>query len=124
MVGARRSEAVQIRLRTDGSAPLRYRIEGPVGGERLSSITPVGPDVSVSKVRPIVDEPRTHIVRAEFILRGKLISPLHEVPLTPDPLQPLVDAVADLWAELGDLAEIRLDIQRAPSGCSGRCACS
>ncbi|MFD4973114.1 ATP/GTP-binding protein [Streptomyces sp. NPDC058424] len=109
-----RAKAVQIRLRADGSTPLRYRIEGPAGSERLLSITPFGPDVTVSRARPVVDEPRTHTVRAEFILRGKLTSPLREVPLTPDPLQPLVDAVADLRAELGDLAEIRLDIQRAP----------
>jgi hypothetical protein len=110
----RRAKAVQIRLRADGSTPLRYRIEGPAGGERLLSITPFGPDVTVNRARPIVDESRTHTVRAEFILRGKLTSPLREVPLSPDPLQPLVDAVADLRAELGDLAEIRLDIQRAP----------
>ncbi|MER6030677.1 ATP/GTP-binding protein [Streptomyces sp. NPDC001851] len=110
----RRAKTVQIRLRADGSAPLRYRIEGPAGGERLLSITPFGPDVTVNRGRPIADAPRTHAVRAEFILRGKLISPLREVPLIPDPLQPLVDAVADLRAELGDLAEIRLDIQRAP----------
>ena len=110
----RRAKAVQIRLRADGSTPLRYRIEGPAGGERLLSITPFGPDITVNRARPIVDEPRTHTVRAEFILRGKLIAPLREVPLNPDPLQPLVDAVADLRAELGDLAEIRLDIQRAP----------
>ncbi|WP_329600206.1 ATP/GTP-binding protein [Streptomyces pseudovenezuelae] len=110
----RRAKAVQIRLRADGSAPLRYRIEGPAGGERLLSITPFGPDVNVNRARPIVDEPRTHTVRAEFILRGKLTSPLREVPLTPDPLQPLVDAVSDLRTELGDLAEIRLDVQRAP----------
>ncbi|MEV5078872.1 ATP/GTP-binding protein [Streptomyces sp. NPDC056159] len=110
----RRAKAVQIRLRADGSTPLRYRIEGPAGSERLLSITPFGPDVTVSRARPIADEPRTHTVRAEFILRGKLTSPLREVPLTPDPLQPLIDAVADLRAELGDLAEIRLDIQRAP----------
>lgn len=110
----RRTKAVQIRLRADGSAPLRYRIEGPAGGERLLAITPFGPDVTVQRAGPIVDTPRAHTVRAEFILRGKLISPLREVPLTPDPLQPLVDAVSDLRAELGDLAEIRLDIQRAP----------
>ncbi|MEU0413863.1 ATP/GTP-binding protein [Streptomyces griseorubiginosus] len=110
----RSAKAVQIRLRADGSAPLRYRIEGPAGGERLLSITPFGPDVTVNRARPIVDEPRTHTVRAEFILRGKLTSPLREVPLTPDPLQPLIDAVSDLRAELGDLAEVRLDIQRAP----------
>ncbi|MFE9024359.1 ATP/GTP-binding protein [Streptomyces sp. NPDC007808] len=110
----RRAKAVQIRLRADGSAPVRYRIEGPAGGERLLSITPFGPDVTINRARPIVDKPRTHTVRAEFILRGKPTAPLREVPLTPDPLQPLVDAVADLRAELGDLAEIRLDIQRAP----------
>lgn len=110
----RRAKTVQIRLRADGSHPLRYRIEGPAGGERLLSITPFGPDVTVNKARPIVDEPRQHTVRAEFILRGKPTAPLREVPLNPDPLQPLVDAVSDLRAELGDLAEIRLDIQRAP----------
>ncbi|MEU6546432.1 ATP/GTP-binding protein [Streptomyces sp. NPDC046859] len=110
----RRAKAVQIRLRSDGSSPLRYRIEGPAGGQRLLSITPFGPDVTVNRARPIADKPRTHTVRAEFVLRGKPTAPLREVPLIPDPLQPLVDAVADLRAELGDLAEIRLDIHRAP----------
>ncbi|MFJ8158472.1 ATP/GTP-binding protein [Streptomyces sp. NPDC094468] len=110
----RRSKAVQIRLRADGSSPLRYRIEGPAGGQRLLSITPFGPDVTVRRARPISDRKRKHTVRAEFILRGKPTAPLREVPLDPDPLQPLVDAVSDLRAELGDLAEIRLGIQRAP----------
>ncbi|ALV30734.1 hypothetical protein [Streptomyces sp. CdTB01] len=110
----RRAKAVQIRLRADGSSPLRYRIEGPAGGQRLLSITPFGPDVTVHRARQITDKPRTHTVRAEFILRGKPTTLLREVPLAPDPLQPLVDAVSDLRAEPGDLAEIRLDIQRAP----------
>ncbi|MEV0186788.1 ATP/GTP-binding protein [Streptomyces sp. NPDC050625] len=110
----RRTKTVQIRLRADGTAPLRYRIEGPAGGERLLSITPFGPDVTVNRARPITDKPREHTVRAEFILRGKPSAPLREVPLVPDPLQPLIDAVCDLQAELGDLAEVRLDLQRAP----------
>ncbi|MFD7444058.1 ATP/GTP-binding protein [Streptomyces sp. NPDC059909] len=110
----RRTKAVRIRLRADGSSPLRYRIEGPAGGERLLSITPFGPAVTVTKARPTLDKAREHTVRAEFILRGKPIAPLREVPLDPDPLQPLVDAVLDLRADLGDLAEVRLDIQRAP----------
>ncbi|MEU6578197.1 ATP/GTP-binding protein [Streptomyces sp. NPDC046805] len=110
----RRSKTVQIRLRADGSSPLRYRIEGPAGGERLLSITPFGPALTVNRARPLIDKARDHVVRAEFILRGKPTAPLREVPLNPDPLQPLIDAVSDLRAELGDLAEIRLDIQRAP----------
>ncbi|MFG2691608.1 ATP/GTP-binding protein [Streptomyces sp. NPDC048405] len=110
----RRTKAVQIRLRADGSSPLRYRIEGPAGGERLLSITPFGPAVAVKRGRPVVDKPRKHVVRAEFILRGKPTALLRDVPLDPDPLQPLVDAVCDLQAGLGDLAELRLDIQRAP----------
>lgn len=110
----RRTKAVQIKLRADGSSPLRYRIEGPAGGERLLSITPFGPNVAVTRARPIADKPREHTVRAEFILRGKPTAPLREVPLDPDPLQPLVDAVCDLRADLGDLAEVRVDIQRAP----------
>ncbi|WP_217137252.1 ATP/GTP-binding protein [Streptomyces sp. AC558_RSS880] len=110
----RRSKTVQIRLRADGTAPLRYRIEGPAGAQRLLSITPFGPDVTVKKASALRDKPRKHAVRAEFVLRGKPTAPLREVPLEPDPLQPLVDAVSDLRAELGDLAEVRLDIQRAP----------
>ncbi|OQR63420.1 ATP/GTP-binding protein [Streptomyces maremycinicus] len=110
----RRSKAVQIRLRADGSSPLCYRIEGPAGGERLLSITPFGPAVTVKRARPLPDKPRTHVVRAEFILRGKPTAPLRDVPLVPDPLQPLIDAVCDLRAGLGDLAEVRLDLQRAP----------
>ncbi|MFF0706354.1 ATP/GTP-binding protein [Streptomyces tendae] len=110
----RRTKAVQIRLRADGSSPLRYRIEGPAGGERLLSITPFGPAVTVKRGRPIADKPRKHVVRAEFLLRGKPTAPLRDVPLDPDPLQPLIDAVCDLRAGLGDLAELRLDIQRAP----------
>ncbi|MFJ3310723.1 ATP/GTP-binding protein [Streptomyces sp. NPDC086549] len=110
----RRAKTVQIRLRADGTLPLRYRIEGPAGGERLLSITPFGPAVTVNRARSILDTPRKHVVRAEFILRGKPTAPLREVPLVPDPLQPLIDAVCDLRAELGDLAEVRLDIQRAP----------
>ncbi|WP_316762910.1 ATP/GTP-binding protein [Streptomyces herbicida] len=110
----RRTKAVQIRLRADGTAPLRYRIEGPAGGERLLSITPFGPNVTVRRARPIADKAREHVVRAEFILRGKPTAPLRDVPLVPDPLQPLIDAVCDLQPELGDLAEVRLDLQRAP----------
>ncbi|MFJ9752330.1 ATP/GTP-binding protein [Streptomyces chartreusis] len=110
----RRAKTVQIRMRADGSSPLTYRVEGPAGGERLLSITPFGPDVTVTRGRPLVDKPREHVVRAEFVLRGKPTAPLRDVPLDPDPLQPLIDAVSDLRAELGDLAEIRLDIQRAP----------
>ena len=108
----RRAQTVQIRLRADGSSPLRYRIEGPAGGERLLSITPFGPHVAVRKAPPLREAPRTHAVRAEFILRGTLTAPLREVPLDPDPLQPLIDAVTGLRADLGDLAEVRVNVQR------------
>ncbi|MFI1400932.1 ATP/GTP-binding protein [Streptomyces sp. NPDC020681] len=110
----RRTKAVRIRLRADGSTALTYRIEGPAGGERLLSMTPFGPAVRVTKTTPIRDKPRKHRVRAEFLLRGQPVAALREVPLEPDPLQPLVDAVADLRADLGDLAEVAVDIQRAP----------
>ncbi|MFJ3229136.1 ATP/GTP-binding protein [Streptomyces sp. NPDC086783] len=110
----RRARTVQVRLRADGSSPLRYRIEAPASSERLLRVGPFGPDVTVTAAEPIADKPRTHTVRAEFVLRGRPVTPLREVPLEPDPLQPLVDAVSDLNAELGDLAEIRLDIQQAP----------
>ncbi|MGW7067082.1 ATP/GTP-binding protein [Streptomyces sp. NPDC054855] len=110
----RRAKSVRIRLRSDGHSPFVYRLEGPAGAERLLTTTPFGPGVRVTKAAPISDKVRPHEVRAEFILRGNPLASLREVPLQPDPLQPLVDAVADLRADLGDVAEICIDLQRAP----------
>lgn len=110
----RRSKAVRIRLRADGASPFLYRVEGPAGAERLLTTTPFGPHVKVTKAAPLADRKRRHEVRAEFLLRGNPVATLRDVPLEPDPLQPLVDAVADLRAQLGDLAEICIDLQRAP----------
>ncbi|MFD9124168.1 type IV secretory system conjugative DNA transfer family protein [Kitasatospora sp. NPDC059571] len=64
-----------------------------------------------------VPEPdgRLHAVRAEFVLRGRPAAALREVPLDPDPLQPLIDAVADIQTDLGELAEVLLDIQAIPA---------
>lgn len=110
----RRTKAVRIRLRADGTSALTYRVEGPAGGQRLLSMTPFGPEVQVRKGRPLADKPRQHEVRAEFLMRGQPVETLRDVPLEPDPLQPLVDAVSDLRADVGDLAEVLVDIQRAP----------
>lgn len=110
----RRTKTVRIRMRSDTHSPFAYRLEGPAGAERLLTTTPFGPGVRVAKAAPLNDRPRTHEVRAEFILRGNPVAALREVPLQPDPLQPLVDAVADLRADLGDLAEICVDLQRSP----------
>ncbi|MFE5841966.1 ATP/GTP-binding protein [Streptomyces niveus] len=110
----RRTKAVRIRLRADGTSALTYRIEGPAGGQRLLSMTPFGPEVKVRKARPLADKARRHEVRAEFLMRGQPVEALRDVPLEPDPLQPLVDAVSDIRADVGDLAEVLVDIQRAP----------
>ncbi|MEU6680890.1 ATP/GTP-binding protein [Streptomyces sp. NPDC046925] len=110
----RRTKTVRIRMRSDARSPFAYRLEGPAGAERLLTTTPFGPGVRVAKAAPLNDKPRAHEVRAEFILRGNPVASLREVPLQPDPLQPLVDAVADLRADLGDVAEICVDLQRAP----------
>ncbi|GAA2803180.1 hypothetical protein GCM10010441_29900 [Kitasatospora paracochleata] len=53
-------------------------------------------------------------VRAEFVLKGRPSAALREVPMNPDPLQPLIDAVSDVRAEQGDLAEVVLDVQSIP----------
>ncbi|MEV4559053.1 ATP/GTP-binding protein [Kitasatospora sp. NPDC049285] len=53
-------------------------------------------------------------VRAEFVLKGRPSAALRDVPMTPDPLQPLIDAVSDIRAEQGDLAEVVLDVQSIP----------
>ncbi|MGP4001713.1 ATP/GTP-binding protein [Streptomyces sp. 8N706] len=110
----RRAKAVRIRMRAGGLVPLSYRVEGPASAAKLLQTTPYAPAVECNTVRPGREKRPRHVVRAEFTLRGRPEALLREVPLQPDPLQPLVDAVADLRADLGDTAEICLDIQRAP----------
>ncbi|MFF3313378.1 ATP/GTP-binding protein [Streptomyces sp. NPDC002952] len=111
----RSTKSVRIRLRADGKAPLlHYRIEGPAGAQQLLTTTPFGRQVKVIKARPVPEAKQKHQVRAEFVLRGRPGAPLRDVPLQPDPLQPLIDAVSSLQAQAGDLADICIDIQRAP----------
>ncbi|MEU8481061.1 ATP/GTP-binding protein [Streptomyces hygroscopicus] len=110
----RRAKAVRVRMRADGSRPLSYRVEAPAGAAHLLRNTPYA-QVRCEKIAPVArDKRRKYVVRAQFALHGGAGARLREVPLEPDPLQPLVDAVADLRAELGDLAEVCLDLQPAP----------
>ncbi|GHD79840.1 ATP/GTP-binding protein [Streptomyces goshikiensis] len=110
----RRARTLRVRLRADGSRPLAYRIEAPASARALLHRSPFGPRVTVSRATPVADKKRTHVVRAVLTLRGKPGSKLREVPLEPDPLQPLVDAVAGIRADLGDLAEVCVDLSPAP----------
>ncbi|MCX4546901.1 ATP/GTP-binding protein [Streptomyces sp. NBC_01565] len=110
----KRARTLRVRLRADGSRPLSYRIEAPTSARALLSRSPYGPRVTVTPATPVADKKRTHVVRAVLTLNGKPGSRLREVPLEPDPLQPLVDAVAGIRAELGDLAEVCVDLSPAP----------
>ncbi|MEU7068340.1 ATP/GTP-binding protein [Streptomyces sp. NPDC046161] len=109
----RRARSVRVRLRADGVRPLTYRIEAPQTAYDLLKQTPYGHRVQAKPVPPVADKHREHVVRAVFTLHGKPGSKLREVPLDPDPLQPLIDAVADLRSELGDLAEVCVDLSPA-----------
>ncbi|WP_326695697.1 ATP/GTP-binding protein [Streptomyces sp. NBC_01766] len=106
----RRAKGTRIVLRADGTTPLDYMVEGPRGAGQLLVVSPFK-RVTVTKAVAPQEKKRLHTVRAEFTLAGPPSRRLRDVPLTPDPLQPLVDAVATLRADLGDLAEIRLDLQ-------------
>ncbi|WP_052441085.1 hypothetical protein [Streptacidiphilus anmyonensis] len=110
------AKAVRIRMRADGTAdtPLAYSVEGHVSARHILSTTPFD-KVTVERCRPIRDRMRKHTLRAEFVLRGDPASMLRDVPLQPDPLQPIVDAVAAVRADLGDLAEVILDLQQVPN---------
>lgn len=119
----RRARTLRLRLRADGSRPLTYRIEAPAGARALLVRSPFGPRVTVNPAAPVVDKGRTHVVRAVLALNGKPGSRLRDVPLEPDPLQPLVDAVAGLRSELGDLAEVCVDLSPLRAG-TWRCAVS
>lgn len=61
---------------------------------------------------PIEDTPetRTHVARAELVLARDAHLALREVPLRPDPLQSIVSAVASVRHDLGEHAEICLDL--------------
>lgn len=109
----RRARALRLRLRADGTRHLGYRIEAPASAYALLAQTPYGDRVQVMQAGPVADKHREHTVRAVFTLHGKPGSRLRDVPLDPDPLQPLIDAVADLNAELGDLAEVCIDLADA-----------
>ncbi|UUU37545.1 ATP/GTP-binding protein [Streptomyces sp. NBC_00162] len=109
----RRARSVRLRLRADGTRPLTYRIEAPASARALVAQTPYGGRVRVEPAGPVADKQRRHVVRAVLTLHGEPGSRLREVPLDPDPLQPLVDAVATLNAELGDLAEVCVDLSPA-----------
>ncbi|MGW2841901.1 ATP/GTP-binding protein [Streptomyces sp. NPDC001493] len=109
----RAARAVRVRLRADGGKPLAYVVEGPSSARHLLLQTPYA-RVRTEPVRPGKrrKEPK-HTVRAVFALHGAPASRLRDVPLEPDPLQPLIDAVADLRVDMGDLAEVCLDLSPA-----------
>lgn len=109
----RRARTLRLRLRADGHRSLAYRIEAPASARALLAQTPYGARVQVKAADPVADKRREHTVRAVLTLHGEPGSRLREVPLDPDPLQPLLDAVADLNAELGDLAEVCVDLAPA-----------
>ncbi|MEU4266103.1 ATP/GTP-binding protein [Streptomyces argenteolus] len=110
----RSARAVRVRLRADGSKPLSYRVEAPASARHLLLQTPYA-RVRSEPVRQLRGRRKSpeHTVRAVFALHGAPGSRLRDVPLEPDPLQPLIDAVADLRADLGDLAEVCLDLSPA-----------
>lgn len=108
----RNARTVRIRMLADGRKPLSYRIEGPAKAEHLLMQTPYA-RVRCEKVRPVKHKKRQHTVRAVFALHGAPGARLRDVPLEPDPLQPLIDAVADLRTDMGDVAEVCLDISPA-----------
>ncbi|MEV7123715.1 ATP/GTP-binding protein [Kitasatospora griseola] len=137
----RAAKRVRVRLRADGSVPLEYSLEAHADAatllrdSRYREVTVeragAADDAYTEQVRRELaaakaagrkglreaakaaaeDPDRLHAVRAEFVLRGRPSAALREVPLEPDPLQPIIDAVADIRTELGEVAEVLLDLQ-------------
>ncbi|MFC1405682.1 MULTISPECIES: hypothetical protein [Streptacidiphilus] len=108
-----KARSVRLRLRADGSSPLEWSMEGAASAGLLLAGTPFA-EATVAQVPQVRDKDRKHTVRTEFTVRGNPAAVLREVPLDPDPLQPIVDAVAALRADLGDLAEVVVDLQPVP----------
>ncbi|MDX2408785.1 ATP/GTP-binding protein [Streptomyces microflavus] len=108
----RSARTVRVRLRADGTSALAYRVEGPASAAHLLRQTPYA-QVRSEPARPLRYKARRHTVRAVFALHGQAGARLRDVPLEPDPLQPLIDAVADLRSDMGDLAEVCIDLSPA-----------
>ncbi|MFD8779872.1 ATP/GTP-binding protein [Streptomyces sp. NPDC059916] len=111
------SRTIRIRLRSDEHHPFSYQLEGPSGAQKFLRTSSFGDAVTITALNPaaaIPDDSRKFEVRSEMVLRGNPAAYLRKVPLDPDPLQPIVDAVSALKTELGDLVEICVDLQPAP----------
>jgi hypothetical protein len=120
-----RSRSVRVRLRSDENHPLAYQLEGPAAAWKYLRTSAFGDAVTIARPdqdqsqdqdgdAPEEDKEREFVVRGELVLRGNPVTGLRDVPLEPDPLQPIVDAVSALKADLGDVAEICVDLQKAP----------
>ncbi|MFF4699914.1 ATP/GTP-binding protein [Streptomyces chattanoogensis] len=109
-----RSKSARLRMTADGHRPLDFCVEAPAAAAHLLASSPYK-GVKVTRISPARSGRKAlHTVRAEFVVRGSPSRNLREVPLQPDPLQPLADALATVRADLGDRAEICLDVQRIP----------
>ncbi|MGW2027923.1 ATP/GTP-binding protein [Streptomyces decoyicus] len=108
-----RSRSTRLRMTADGHHPLDFCVEAPASARHLLATSPYR-GVKVTKTAPAQSGKALHTVRAEFVLRGSPDRNLRSVPLDPDPLQPLVDALATVRSDLGDRAELCLDVQRIP----------
>lgn len=110
----RRSRTARLRMTADGREALDFQVEGPASADHLLGSTPYR-GVKVVRAAPVrTTKKAKYSVRAEFVMRGSPAKQLREVPLDPDPLQPLVDALAGLRSDLGERVEICLDMQRIP----------
>ncbi|AWN24796.1 ATP/GTP-binding protein [Streptomyces sp. NEAU-S7GS2] len=109
-----RSRSTRLRMTADGHHPLDFSVEAPASAAHLLATSPYR-GVKITRTAPVRTVAKAqHTVRAEFVLRGSPAKSLRAVPLDPDPLQPLVDALAAVRADLGDRAELCLDVQRIP----------
>ncbi|MFB7674104.1 ATP/GTP-binding protein [Kitasatospora purpeofusca] len=109
----RAGRSARIRFRADGSVPLEMSVEASTSARHLLR-TSQYPGVTITEAPVLDDEERAHTVRAEFHLAGAETGQLRKVPMIPDPLQGIVDAVADISTDHCDMAELCLDVQRIP----------
>lgn len=96
------SENPDIELRSELRNELRNDVRSSTRNE-LRSPAPSGATAGS-------DHPRLHVARAELVLARGLDAALRHVPLRPDPLSPFAEAVRGLREDLGDRADIVIDL--------------
>ncbi len=120
----RRASALRVRLTTDADSRLAYLLEVPErSAPLLRSALRAYRGVELrdpDEVLDLAEPPRGKAVRSELVLAEPSVEPLARLGPDPDPLSAFAAATSTLAPELGERAEVCLDLLPARGGRAAR----